>query len=220
MVLNKASNNVEEKTQKPGTGFLLIGVAVVLIAGALIVPYAYESQTLWYKIGPHKTMLRVGQIMGLLALVGLMIQIFLGVRNFLDNIMGVALRLTWHRINGVVLCCLAALHLILVLVPEGISNLPTGIKNWPEMVGAVLFLVIVSQVVFSFFRQQLGLVYKQWRTVHRVLGYGAICLAVIHVLFVADSFAQGAPRITLLIIWAVMFVVLSTANILHYFGKE
>jgi predicted ferric reductase len=218
VVPKKVSNSVGEKIQRPAMGFFLI--VVVLIAGALGLPFVYESQTLWYKIGLQKTMLRGGQIMGLLALVCLMIQIFLGTRDLLVETLGAALRMAWHRANGIVLSCLAALHIILVLVPEGITNLPIGIKQWPEMVGAVLFMVIIFQVISTFFREQLGVVYKQWRIVHRALGYTAICLAAVHVLFVADSFAQGVPRIVLLALLISMFVVLSTANILRYFGKE
>jgi len=118
------------------------------------------------------------------------------------------------------LCCLAALHIILVLVPEGIANLPIGEKHWPEMVGGVLYLMIFAQVISSLFRQQFGFIYKQWRRVHRALGYLALCLAAVHVLFVADSFAQGVPRIALLAILTIVFVIVFLIKILIYFGKK
>jgi predicted ferric reductase len=202
-------------------GILLIGIVILVVVGALTVPFVYESQTLWYKVGMDKILLRLGQLVGLLALISLVLQILLGTRGrVLEDTFGVAAVMTWHRANGILLCCLAALHIILVLVPEGIANLPIGKKYWPEMVGGGLFLVIISQVISSSFRQQLGFVYKKWRAVHRVLGYLALCLAAVHVLFAADSFAQGVPRITLQVILVTVVVLVVTSKLMIYFSKN
>lgn len=202
--------------KRPLLGIFLIGTVVFVIAGALTIPFVYESQTLWYKVGVDKTFLRVGQLVGLLALASLILQILLGARGaFLEETFGVQALVAWHRTNGVLLCGLAVLHIILVLVPEGIANLPIGAKYWPEMVGGVLFLVICSQAIASLYRQQLGFIYKKWRTVHRALGYLALCLAAVHVLFVADSFAQGVPRISLLVVLA---TVLMRITVVKLFG--
>lgn len=191
--------------KRPLVGFFLIGILVIVAAGALTIPYVFESQTIWYKMGMDKTLLRAGQLAGLFALVSLVVQIFLGIRGkVLAETFTVANIVAWHKANGIFLCCLAALHIILVLAPEGITNLPIGAKHWPEMVGGVLFLMFISQAISSLFRQRLGFIYKQWRMVHRTLGYLALCLAPVHVLFVADSFAQGAPRIALLVLMAMV----------------
>ena len=221
MTPNKESRGIGETMKRPLIAAFLIITVVIIVAGALTIPFVFESQTLWYKTGMDKTLLLAGQLVGLLALVALTIQIFLGARGkILEETFGVVALMVWHRVNGLLLCCLAALHIILVLVPEGIANLPIGKKHWPEMIGGVLFLMIFSQVISSFFRQQLGFIYKQWRTVHRVLGYLALCLAAVHVLFVADSFAQGVPRIALLAILAIVFVLVFLIKVLIYYGKR
>ncbi len=199
----------------------LIGTVAIVIAGALTIPFVYESQTLWYKVGVDKTFLRVGQLGGLLALASLFVQTLLGVRGaFLDETFGVKALMAWHRTNGVLLCCFAALHVVLVLVPEGIANLPIGLKHWPEMVGGALLLVLCFQAISSLYRQQLGFIYKKWRLVHRVLGYPALCLAAVHVLFVSDSFVQGIPRIGLLVVLATVLVRVIVVKISGFVGKS
>ena len=221
MTLNKKSRGIGVTMKRPFLAAFLVITVVIIVAGALTIPFVFESQTLWYKMGMDKTLLLAGQLVGLLALVSLIIQILLGVRGkVLEETFGVATLMAWHRVNGLLLCCLAALHIILVLVPEGIANLPIGKKHWPEMIGGVLFLMIFSQVISSFFRQQLGFIYKQWRRAHRALAYLALCLAAVHVLFVADSFAQGVPRIALLAILIIVFVIVFFIKILIYFGKK
>ncbi len=193
--------------KRTSLGFFLIGTVVFVIAGALTIPFVYESQTLWYKVGVDKTFLRTGQLGGLLGLASLIVQILLGTRGaFLEETFGIRAIMAWHRTNGVLLCCLAVLHIALVLAPEGISNLAIGAKYWPEMVGGILLLVICSQAITSLYWQQLGFIYKKWQVVHKTLGYLALCLAAVHVLFVADSFAQGVPRIALLVVLALVLM--------------
>ncbi len=218
---DKEGRNGRETIKRPFLAACLTITVVIIVAFALTVPFVFESQTLWYKTGMDKTLLRAGQLVGLLALVSLIIQILLGARGkVLEETFGVAALIAWHKANGILLCCLAALHIILVQVPEGIANLPIGAKHWPEMVGGVLFLMIFSQVISSFFRQQLGFIYKQWRWIHRVLGYLALCLAAVHVLFVADSFAQGVPRIALLALLTIVFGIVFLIKISIYLGKK
>ena len=206
--------------KRPLAAFFLIGVLVIFVAGALTIPFVFESQTLWYKIGMDKTLLLGGQLAGILAFISLVVQILLGIRGkILAETFTVATVVGWHKTNGIFLCCLAALHIILVLVPEGIANLPIGVKYWPELVGGVLFLMSISQAISSVFRQQLGFIYKRWRMVHRILGYLALCLASVHVLFVADSFAGGAPRRALLVLIAAVLVSIFFVKVSPYLNK-
>lgn len=181
--------------KRPILGMLLLAILATVVAGAVTVPFIYESQTLWYKVGSDKTMLRAGQILGLLAYVALAVQILLGTRGkTLEHVFGVPALVGWHKANGIFLCVFAALHIFLVLAPEGLGNLPLGLKHWPEMVGGGLFLLLFLQVVSSVLRPRLHFPYKPWRAWHRLVGYLALGLAGVHVLFVADSFAQGVPR--------------------------
>jgi len=76
----------------------IASVFIFVVGGALSIPFVYESQTLWYKTGIDKTMLRVGKIAGLLAAVLLLVQILLGVRGkILEQLFGVRSLVLWHR---------------------------------------------------------------------------------------------------------------------------
>jgi predicted ferric reductase len=175
---------------------LTIGFLLIVICGALSIPFVYKSQTLWYKIGIDKTMLLGGQLAGLFAAVLLLVQILLAVRGqFLKEVFGIAALMRWHRTNGIIVSLLAISHVVLILVPEGLTNFPIGLKYWPEMVGSLLFWIILSMAISSQFREKLGLDYKRWKTIHKLLGYLVIIFLAVHVLFVSDSFEQTVPRV-------------------------
>jgi DMSO/TMAO reductase YedYZ heme-binding membrane subunit len=204
LVKNMAQGSGSRTRLSPGRqkvyGGLIIGFLALAIAAVLSVPFVYESQTLWYKVGIDKPMLRTGQMAGLLALLFLFVQVLLGARvKLLEEVFGAAALMRCHRANGLLVCFLALSHAGLVLIPEGITNLPLAWKYWPEFVGGFLLLIILTLAVSSQFRQQLGLPYPGWRTVHRLLGYFVLCLVPVHVLFVSESFARGVPKATLLL---------------------
>jgi predicted ferric reductase len=181
---------------------VLLGIAL-LMGGAFTVPFYYETQTLWYKVGPGKIMLRAGQLAGMLTLVLLMLQIIVAQRaSFIENLFGSARLMRWHRINGVLIVCAAMTHVALVLVPEGLDNLPIGKKYWPEMIGALLFLLIFITVVLSYCRSLLHMDYATWRMLHRPSGYIALVLVFFHVLFVSESFTHAVPKALLLTVFA------------------
>lgn len=174
---------------------LVIIFSLIVTCGALSIPFAYESQTLWYKVGIDKTMLLGGQLAGLLATVLLFVQILLGARSkFLQDLFGVANLMQWHRTNGIIVSLLAVTHVLLILLPEGLTNLPIGKKHWPEMVGSLLLLILLSMTISSHFRQKLALDYKRWRTIHKLLGYFVITSIAVHVMFVSESFQHQVPR--------------------------
>lgn len=189
--------------------FLLVMAAGCLAGGALSIPFVFESKTMWYKVGLDKTLLRAGQMAGILAALTLFLQLLLGARGrFLEELFGAAKLMRWHRFNGILLVALVLMHVGLVLVPEGVTNLPIGKKYWPELVGGLLFWLILSMVISSYYRQQLGLKYSRWRLVHRMLAYLAPVLAGVHVLFVSDSFADGIPRTALIALLAALTLAL------------
>lgn len=178
---------------------LVVLGAAVLLGAALAVPFYYETQTLWYKVGADKVMLRTGQLAGLLAFVLLVGQILLALRiQFFEHLFSGARLMRWHRINGVLIFFTACSHVLLVLAPEGFDNLPIGKKYWPEMIGGLLFLFLLTMVVTSRFRPWFKLEYGQWRMLHKPMGYLSLALVFFHVLFVSESFARGLPRTVLL----------------------
>ena len=178
---------------------LTIGFVLLFLGGAMSIPFVYESQTLWYKLGIEKTILRGGQILGLLAATLLFIQVLIAARGrFLKKLFGVAGLMRWHRAIGLTVPFLAVGHALLVLAPEGLTNLPIGKKYWPEMVGLLLLLVVLLMSISSRLREKWRLDYKKWRVVHKIFGYPVIVLIVVHVLFVSDSFEHPVPKVALI----------------------
>jgi predicted ferric reductase len=194
---------------------LVVIFLLLVISGGLSIPFVYESQTLWYKIGIDKTMLLGGKMAGVVTAILLFVQILLATRGkLLKNLFGIAALMRWHRVNGIILSILAIIHATLILAPEGLTNLPLGKKYWPEMVGILMLCVVLSMAVSSNFREKLRFDYKKWRTLHKPLGYLVTILLVVHVLFVSESFEYTVPRIAFLTILAAVAseVVLSKKN--------
>ena len=155
---------MENRAQEPNpapirAGKVLVLLAgVTLLAGALALPFVYETQTLWYKVGVDKSVLRGGHLLGMLALVLLLAQVLLAVRiRVLERIFATAALVRWHRANGVLIALAAAGHVALVQLPEGLGNLPFGWKYWPEMIGGLLFALLVATVISSRYRAGLHL---------------------------------------------------------------
>lgn len=204
-----------------GVRMFFLCIFIVFLSGALSIPFYFESMTLWYKVGIKKTLLRGGQLAGMSALVMFFLQIILAVRGqYLEKHFGRAGMTRFHRINGVIILFLAISHVILVLVPEGITNLPIGKKYWPEMIGVILLLITTVIVVSTNFRQQLGIKYNFWRTFHKTLGYLVLALLLIHVLFVSDSFEHSQLRAILILLFGALFLWVITAKILIHFDKR
>lgn len=192
----------------------------VVVAGALAVPFYFETQTLWYKVGIDRTMLRAGQLAAMLALVFLFVQVTMALRSrYLEGLFGVASLLRWHRINGLVIGVLALCHVLLVLVPEGIANLPIGKKYWPEMVGMFLFLILLAMIVSSYFREKLELDYRRWKAVHRMLAFLVILLVTIHALYVSESFRNEPLQLVLLALFAALIVQVVVVKQLFHYSK-
>jgi predicted ferric reductase len=217
---------------KPGRTFfgqrqlylrILLAALFLLLAGAAVsVVFVYETQTLWYKVGWQKTMLQGGQMCGLLALLCIQVQILLGARvALLAEIFGAAALMRLHRANGLVVVALAFSHAALVVIPEGVTNLPLGWKFWPEQVGAILLFFLLATVITAWFRQQFAFSYPRWRAFHRIIGYPAVAVAALHVLFVSESFAGGLPRTVLLCITAgVLLWVVSDRLLIRTFAQK
>jgi len=219
-ILNKSQRKSRQFSRGLRIG-CLTGLFAVVIIGAISVPFVYESQTLWYKIGIDKTMLRSGKIAGLIAATLLFVQILLGVRGqFLEKLFSVAGLVRYHRINGGIILFLALIHVILVLLPEGFSNLPIGLKFWPEMIGGVLFWIIIIMVISSRLREQLGLVYGRWRIIHKSLAYSALALIGVHILFVSESFEHIIPRTVLMVVLAGVGIMVMQVKITAFLKKR
>lgn len=223
MVINRKYSFSQKSPIFPLTVYkaLVFCVFAGFLGSALSVPFLYETETLWYKTGIGKLMLIAGQSAGLFTLVLLILQIFLSLRGrFFENLFGVSTLLRWHRRNGVIIAYMAICHVVLILAPDGILNLPFGKKYWPEMFGEGLFLLLLLTVISSYFRSVLRFDYKIWRAIHRPVGYLALALVLIHVLLVSDSFKRGIPRIVLLTVFTGLALLVTSVKISRWTIKS
>ncbi|BCL63241.1 hypothetical protein DGMP_39340 [Desulfomarina profundi] len=182
---------------------------MTLITFGATIPFYYESQSLWYKFGIDKTLLRTGKIIGNTTAIFLLLQLVPTVRlPFLVATLGVKKLLFLHKITGVLLFLFGLTHATLILLPEGLGNLPIGKKYWPEMVGMSLLFVFFLQVFFGLFRQHLGLSYRRWRIPHKLIGYFSLALLWFHVPFVSESFQHTVPLTAFIVITVILVSVI------------
>lgn len=182
----------------------------VVLTLASTIPFIWESKSLWYKIGFDKTLLQTGKVAGICAAVLCFFQILLALRlKFLDRIFGLDRVYILHKYNGTLVVSLVALHFVLVVLPEGLNNLPIGWKFWPEMLGAALFVTLGLVVAGAFLRRNF-LSYHLWRMLHRPMGYAIAAGVAIHIFNVSDSFTRGVPRYGL---WGLVVTLVLTAAV-------
>ena len=180
----------------------VLGSLVVYFILVSLFPFYYQTQTLWYKFGIDRTLLIAGQLAGIYAASLVCLQLVLIVRPpILAGIFGAAQLTGTHRVMGRLIPVIVLVHLLLVLVPEGLGNLPFGKKFWPEMVGGLVFFLLLCLAVSNWLRQKLAIPYPRWKTGHRLLGLLAWFGIGVHVAFVSDAFKQTVPVALLLILF-------------------
>lgn len=196
------------QSQIPGGGvfgkIFFILFVLCLLAGAGSIPFLYKSTSIWYKLGFDRVLLLSGQVVGMLAATLVFLQIFyVSSLTFLDRIFTPQRLISVHKFNAVIIVCLVLIHPVLVLAPDGITKLSFEQKNWPEAVGAVLLLVILTIFSTSRWRTVFKIPFASWRIFHRVTVVAALILVSIHMLFVSDTFVAGIPRYAVFCAFAV-----------------
>ena len=178
---------------------LLIGLVLAVLAGALSIPFIFESPSIRYKFGFDKTLLRTGKLVGMAAAVLLLVQLLLSARlKMLDRIFGLLRVYAFHRINGILIALLVLMHPVFILWPEGFTFPPLKLAYWPEGAGILLVVLICFQAAGSLWRRPLKIAYDRWRRYHLYAGVVIILLLILHILFVSETFEEGVPRYALL----------------------
>lgn len=179
-----------------------IGLLIIFFILVTLFPFYHQTQTLWYKIGTDRTLLIAGQLAGLYSACLVCFQLILIVRlPFLTRIFGAATLNNLHRLNGKIIPVAILAHVLLILVPEGLENLPVGMKFWPEMLGFLVFLLLSFLAISNWLRLKLTIPYPKWKTMHRLFGLSAFLGVGVHIAFVSDAFKQTAPVVYLLILF-------------------
>ena len=206
----------------PGIRYFLIASTIFLILmlmfGALSIPFLFESPSMWYKIGIDKVLLRAGKMLGIFAGLMLLLQLPLAGRiKFLDRIFSLPALVRQHRYHARIIALAALLHPVCVSIPEDRFIIPLEIRYWPEWIGVALLVIVLLQFVTSQCRKRLKLTFNTWMRFHRIAGLLIFVLLIIHVLYVSETFeAEGLPHTALLI--TAGFFLTSPSHILFAFA--
>lgn len=170
---------------------------IVLFAGGTL-PFYFESPSIYYKTGMDKWMLRAGKILGIYAAILMCFQLIL-ISRFpgLDKIWGLKTLFQYHRINGLILLFLAMAHPVLILGADHFVFFPFELKYWPEFIGILLLVILAFFVMISHWQKKLGIGYKAWRVLHKLIAPVIIGLMLVHVFNVSRTFESGIPFFSL-----------------------
>ena len=171
---------------------VMILILILLLAAALTIPHLFESPSMWYKFGLDKTSLRVGKMLGLASGVLIFVQLVLAARfKFLDRVFSMPALIRQHRFHAWGIAIMALMHPVLVLYSEKKWMIPLEMRYWPEWVGVGLLVMILLLLVFSQWRQRMGIAFHLWMPMHRIGGLLIAALLVVHVLYVSESFTDN-----------------------------
>ncbi|MCG8549727.1 MAG: ferric reductase-like transmembrane domain-containing protein [Desulfobacterales bacterium] len=150
---------------------------------------------MFYKFGVERAMLRAGKICGILAALLLLLQLLLTSRlKIINRFFALDSMAIQHKYNGMAVVGLLTAHAFLILVPEGLDNLPIGSEFWPEMVGAALYFFMLGLTLVSLFRDRMGMPHHIWLYLHKIGGFITVIFVIAHVRFVSESFETGPPE--------------------------
>ncbi len=187
---------------------VLILSFLLVLAGALAIPFVFESPSMWYKFGMEKISLRSGKMMGMAAGLLLLVQLPLAGRlKTLDRIFSLPLLMRQHRIHAWAVFVLALLHPFCVLLAEGTIVVPLEARYWPEWIGVALWVFVLVQFVTSRWRKPLGISFHRWLMFHRFIGLLVAILLVLHVLYVSETFTDEEIPSRWVLVTATLFGV-------------
>ena len=175
----------------------LMGISALLVlAGAISIPFYFESSTILYKFGMNRLLLRSGQVLGLVAGCLLLLQIILSARlKCLDRLFGLSHLFRLHRRGGLIIAAGVIVHPILVFIPEDRIFIPLQWRYWPEFTGLFLLLLIVTTVIASHGRVRLRFSFHRWWPMHRWAAVLITTVFWVHVLSVSETFEQKIPKL-------------------------
>ena len=182
-------------------GSAIILTAVLFVFCASCLPFFFESSSILYKFGFEKAALRGGKILGLITGCLIVFQVILIARiKVLDRIFALNNLMSFHRISGILILSLAAIHPVLILASEKMWFIPVKMRYWPEFAGVFLALLIFGLVIVALFRKNFRVPFHWWRRLHQWGAYAVLLMLFIHVLFVSDTFSQDLPQTGVLLL--------------------
>ncbi len=180
---------------------------IFVIGAACTIPFYFESPSIFYKVGLDKLMLRTGKIFGIITVVLMMFQlIFVAKFLWFERVFGLKNLYNFHRRSGVVLLVTALIHPVLILGADHFVFFPFEAKYWAEFVGIILLFKLIFFVLISHWQKNIGITYKTWRYLHKILAPILFSLTAIHVFNVSRTFESDLPFYAL---WGTLVIITS-----------
>ena len=196
-----------------GVGCIM--AALLLLAGAWVIPFVFESSSILYKFGMDKLLLRSAKIFGLTAAVLIFYQVLVMSRFKMISWMFPLKRLhMFHKVNGVVLSFFALFHPMLIVSSENFTFFTFEKKYWPEWLGSGLLVFLLFVTITAIWRNRLAWAYKTWLRWHRFGAMTIVLIMLVHIFFVSDTFESGLPRQLVFIVAG--FYLLLFSRIVYY----
>jgi hypothetical protein len=181
--------------QRLPLGVLVVLSALLLLAGGWSIPFHFESFSILYKFGKLKAYLRYGKVIGITVVLLIFYQIVIASHfKFLEKVFSAKSLFMLHRINGIIMACLAVTHPVLIKASENFTPYTFGKKYYPEFVGMGLLFVLLSLSATAVFRNFFKIPHKRWLLLHRLSATTVLVMLPAHILFVSDTFKSGLPR--------------------------
>jgi predicted ferric reductase len=187
---------------------LLLALPLLLAAQIFIALSGYKGQA--GIIGAARAALLVsGRAAALMAVTLVLFQFVLSSRlKILDRLFGMHRLLRLHSITGPTAAGLALCHPFLIYgstVPGGKETLA---DLWPELLGGVILLILMTIAATTLGRSFLELPYEKWKRIHQ-LAFVAVVLFTIHALVLGDDLESPGPLILFLALiacYAALFI--------------
>lgn len=199
--------------------WVLLGV-VLLGVMALWAVSSFDSLL----ASPASALISLGQLAGLLAAVGALLQFMLmGRIGWIEKQFGLDKLAIFHRFNGYVTISLILIHPTLLAFGYGLNAGVTAASQyitfltkfedvWKALIAQILFILVVVTSIYIVRRK---LAYEQWYWVHLSV-YAAIILAFAHQITVGGTFISSSLSKN---IWIGLYGFVAV-NVLYYrFGK-
>lgn len=200
--------NNSRKTAHKGMGLIILFMAASGLVSGILLPFFFESQSLWYKFGAEKAMLRYGKAAGLAALVLILCQpLWVSRLGALAPMIPAKRSHAVHRISGMVIVLLALVHPLLILWSGGFTAIPFELRYWPEFTGIFLALLILVTAITSLMRGKLKIPPSTWQRIHRLSTLVITIIALIHARAASETFNFQLPGIWLGIALAAALVL-------------
>jgi predicted ferric reductase len=202
-------------------GTIIILLALLLLAGAWTIPFAFESSSILYKFGMEKTYLRSGKVIGTTIALLVFFQVILASRFVLFEQVFPAKRIFFlHRSNGIVIACLIVLHPLLIKASENFTPYTFEKKYYPEFLGIALLALLLLISLTAIFRNFLKFSYARWLLLHRFSATLALAMMPAHILYVSETFKSGIPRNTALVFLSLNLLMIIKVWLWRFSGKK